>query len=121
MVPPRSNSISDSGTPATLKVALVLAGLGAVALLLPLLGQEAGIAGLVAIIAGTVLSAPYAERPSGSIANWWPILAAGAVIALIGEPLSLAVETLGGLFTALGGVLVAVAVAFGFPADSRPS
>ena len=88
-------------------------------LLLPLLGTVAGLIGLIAIIAGTVLAAPYADLPGPSVAGWWTILAAGAVIALVGEPLTLAVKTLGGLFTALGGILVAVAVALGFPLRSR--
>jgi hypothetical protein len=42
-------------------------------------------------------------------------MAAGAVLALIGVPLALAVETLGGLLTAFGGILVLVAVAFALP------
>ena len=42
-------------------------------------------------------------------------MAAGAVLALLGLPLGLAVESLGGLLTAFGGVLVVVGVAFALP------
>jgi hypothetical protein len=99
-----------------LKLALVLGGAGAVVILLPLLGDAAGVAGLVAVVAATVLAAPYAELSGAPIASWWTLMAAGAVLALLGLPLGLATESLGGLLTAFGGVLVAVAVAFALPA-----
>ena len=113
MARPRSNSTSESSP--VLKAALALGGAGAVVILLPLLGDGATVAGLVAIIAATVLAAPYAERPGAALPTWWTLMAAGAVLALIGVPLALAVETLGGLLTAFGGILVAVAVAFALP------
>jgi hypothetical protein len=112
MARPRSNSTSES---LVLKVALALGGAGAVLILLPLLGDAAAVGGLVAIVAATVLAAPYAERGDAALPTWWTLMAAGAVLALIGLPLELAVETLGGLFTAFGGILVAVAVAFALP------
>jgi hypothetical protein len=98
---------------------LALGGAGAVVTLLPLLGDGAAIAGVVAIVIATVVAAPYADRADAPIATWWTLMAAGAVLALLGLPLGLAVDTLGGLFTALGGVLVAVAVAFALPARNR--
>ena len=94
---------------------MALGGAGAVVILLPLLGDGAAIGGLVAVVAATVLAAPYAERPGAPLATWWTLMATGAVLALIGLPLALAVETLGGLLTAFGGILVAVAVAFALP------
>ena len=113
MARPRSNSTSESSP--VLKVALALGGAGAVVILLPLLGDGATVGGLVAVVAATVLAAPYAEQPGAALPTWWTLMAAGAVLALIGLPLALAVETLGGLFTAFGGILVAVAVAFALP------
>lgn len=113
MARPRSSSTSE--LPLVLKVALALGGAGAVVILLPLLGDGAAVGGLVAMVVATVLAAPYAEKADAPLANWWTLMAAGAVLALIGLPLSLAVETLGGLFTAFGGILVAVAVAFALP------
>src|ERR687894_823539 len=57
----RSNSTSESSV--VLKAALALGGAGAVVILLPLLGDGAAIAGLVAIIAGTVLAAAQRLEP----------------------------------------------------------
>ena len=113
MARPRSNSTSESSL--VLKVALALGGAGAVVILRPRLGDGAAVAGLVAVAAATVLAAPYAERPGAPLAPWWMLMATGAVLALIGLPLALAVETLGGLLTAFGGIFVAVAVAFALP------
>src|SRR5215218_8458158 len=102
----RLRSSSTSESPLVLKVALALGGAGAVVILLPLLGDGAAVAGLVAVVAASVLAAPYAERPGAPLATWWTLMAVGAVLALIGLPLALATETLGGLFTAFGGILV---------------
>ena len=109
----RSSSISSE--PALL-VALALSGVGAALLLIGVLDTPGDVAGLILIILGTVLAAPYADRPGATIGNWWSMLAAGALLALAGVPLALLVESLGGLFTVLGGVLVAIAVGLGFPA-----
>jgi hypothetical protein len=113
MARPRSNSTSES--PIALRIALALGGAGAVVILLPLLGDAASVGGLVAIVAATVLAAPYADRLRAPLDGWWTLMAAGALLALIGLPLALAVESLGGLLTAFGGVMVAVAVAFALP------
>lgn len=87
-------------------------------LLVGLLGTVGEVAGLAAMIAGTVLAAPYAELPGASLRNWWTMLAAGALIALAGAAVGLAIESLGGLLTVLGGVLTAIAVGLGLPARS---
>jgi len=113
----RSTSTSKdrvSGSETLLIGSLLLAGIGAALLLVNVLGTFGTVAGLVAIVAGTVLSAPYSER-AGAMPGWWTMLAAGALIALAGAPVGLAVETLGGLMTVLGGALVAIAVALGIP------
>jgi hypothetical protein len=114
MAPRRSSSISRE--PAALVVALTLSGAGAALLLIGVLETAGDVAGLIAIVLGTVLSAPYAEHRGATISGWWNMLAAGGLLALAGAPLTLAVESLGGLFTVLGGVLVAIAVGLGFPA-----
>jgi len=86
-------------------------------ILLQLFGTIAGVIGLVAILAGTVLSAPYAPERAEPGRGWWTMLAIGAVISVVGAPLSLLAETAGGLVAVLGGVLVAIAVALGFPLE----
>jgi hypothetical protein len=109
-------STSTSRQPTTLTVALAIAAVGAVLLLIDVFGTAGQVAGITAVILGTVLAAPYSERPGAPVASWWTMLAAGALIALAGALIGLAVESLGGLLTVLGGVLVAVGVALGYPA-----
>jgi hypothetical protein len=94
--------------------ALLIAGAGAVLVLIRLAGTAGAIIGLAAIVAGTVLAAPQADR-AGAIESWWNMLAAGAAMVLFGTLLELVAETPGGLVTALGAILVAVAVALGLP------
>lgn len=98
-----------------LQLALLLAGAGALVILLHLFGTAVSVIGLGAIVIGTVLSAPYAPSPSEPGRGWWTLLAAGALISLVAAPLALVAETPGGLLGVLGGVMVAVAVALGFP------
>jgi hypothetical protein len=98
---------------------LLLAAAGAVVVLLGFLGTVAELAGVAAIVVGAALSAPPRGVPDSEVAGvrWWRLLAAGALIALLGVPLSLVAETIGGLIAGAGGVLVIVAVAFGYPED----
>jgi hypothetical protein len=96
-------------------LALLIAGAGAALVLVRLAGTAGVVIGLAAIVAGTVLSAPHADRPA-AIGGWWNMLAAGAATVLAGTLLELVAETPGGLVTALGAILAAVAVALGFPA-----
>ena len=99
-------------------VPLLVAGAGAALVLIRLAGTPGTVIGVAAIIAGTVLSAPHADRPA-AIGGWWNLLAAGAAMVLAGTVLELVADTPGGLVTALGAILVAVAVALGIPGRSR--
>jgi hypothetical protein len=94
--------------------ALVTAGAGAVLVLVRLAGTPGAVIGLAAIVAGTVLAAPYADRRA-AIDGWWNLLALGALTVLAGTPLELVSDTVGGLMTALGAIIAAVAVALGLP------
>jgi hypothetical protein len=111
MAPPPSTSTSER----ILRLGLGLAGLGAVLVLVNLFGLPGRLTGLGAIVAGVVISAPHAGS-GGPLRRWWDLLAAGAFIALAGIALSFAVESVGGLLAAFGAILVAIAVALGFPA-----
>lgn len=113
----RSPSRARSHRP--LQLALLLAGSGALVILLHLFGTAVAVIGLAAIILGTVISAPYAPAPSEPGRGWWALLAAGALISLVAAPLALVAETAGGLLGVLGGVMVAIAVALGFPFAER--
>ena len=103
----------------TLQISLLLAALGAAVILLRLFGDDASFAGVVAIIAGTVLAAPYAPPAGAPGRGWWTMLGAGAVITTISAAVSFVAETAGGLGALVGCVLVVIAVALGFPASSR--
>lgn len=109
---PEPPSTSGRGNRA-LQVPLLIAGAGAIVVLLGFFGLIASIAGLLLVAAGTVLSAPAA--PAG---GWWRALAIGALLILVGILVGLLVDTLGGLFTVIGGVMVVAAVALAFPLRS---
>ena len=111
MAPPASTSTSER----TPRLGLALAGFGAVLVLINLFGLPGRLAGLGAIVAGAVLSAPYAARGGGA-GRWWDLLVVGALLTLAGIGVSFAVGSLGGLLAVAGGILVAIAVALGFPA-----
>jgi hypothetical protein len=99
-----------------LRLSLLLAAVGAVVILLRLFGDTASFAGVLAIIAGTVLSAPYAPPPDAPGRGWWTMLAGGAAITTVAAAFTVVSDTIGGLLAVLGCVLVAIAVALGFPA-----
>ena len=61
----------------------------------------------------TILTAPAAPEPGAGGLNWWALIAGGTALVLIGVPLGLALEGLGGVLTAIGGGLAMVGVAFG--------
>ena len=103
-----------------LRLSLLLCVAGALVILLRLFGDTASFAGVAAIIAGTVLSAPYAPAPEEPGRGWWTMLATGAGLTLVAAGLSLVTETAGGLLAVLGCVLVAIAVALAFPLRERP-
>lgn len=102
-------------SPRLTQAALLLAGAGAVVILLGILGTAAGVAGLVAIVLGTILTAPAGRRPGN---GWWSLLATGAVLSILGALLALAADSVGGLVALIGGIVVITGAAFGFP--SRP-
>jgi hypothetical protein len=99
--------------------ALLIAGAGALLILVRLAGTAGAVVGLAAIVAGTVLAAPYADRRA-AIDGWWNLLAIGALTVLAGTPLELVSDTVGGLITALGAILAAIAVALGLPGRAEP-
>ena len=95
-----------------IQLALLLAGAGAVVVLLGVLGTGADIAGLAAIVVGTVLTAPAGRREGN---GWWSLLASGMVLSVLGALLALATDSVGGLVALVGGIVVVTGAAFGFP------
>jgi hypothetical protein len=98
-----------------LQALLGIAAIGAGLAIIQLLGTAGGLAGLALMVFATILTAPSAPRPGSETVNWWALLAGGTALALVGVPLELALEAVGGLLTAAGGGLVIVGVAFGWP------
>lgn len=99
-----------------LQAATLLAAVGAVLMLLGVLGTTANLIGLGLVAVMTILTAPIA-RGGGN--GWWTLMFAGVVLAGVGALLAIATDAVGGLVTLVGGVLVLVAAAFGFPSSSR--
>ena len=54
----------------SLQLSLLLAAVGALVILLRLFGDVASFAGVIAIVAGTVLAAPYAPPPGAPGRGW---------------------------------------------------
>lgn len=98
----------------TIQAALLLAGVGAVAIMLGMLGATVALLGLGAVLLGTLVAAPAGRGPGG---GWWSILALGAALSVAGALISLASAGLGGLIALVGGVAVVTGAAIGFPLD----
>jgi hypothetical protein len=106
-------------TTRAVQIALGMAVLGAALILCGLFGVVISVIGLLLIVAGTVLSAPAAPSPGQPGRGWWPMLAAGAALSLLGALVSIASDTIGGLIAVAGGVAVVVGAALGFPLEDR--
>ena len=98
-----------------IQIALLIAGAGAVVILLGVLGTAADVIGLGAIVLGTVLTAPAGRREGN---GWWSMLAVGMILSVLGALLSLAADSVGGLVALIGGIVVITGSAFGFPTRS---
>jgi len=98
-----------------LRALLAIAILGAGLVLVDLLGLGGSLAGLglMAIGTGVTMSAGREAAPDG--VDWWRLMAIGTVLAALGIPLGLLLETLGGLLAALGAGVVVVGAVLGFP------
>lgn len=97
-----------------LRAALLLAGAGAVAVLVNLFGLAGDLAGLAAMALALLLTRRAPRRGAGEV-DWWRMLAAGTALVAVGIPLAEGLETIGGLLTAVGAGLGVVAVALALP------
>lgn len=95
-----------------LRIALVVAAIGAFVVVLGIFGTGFRIACLVLIALATLVSLPLRPRDGG---GWWWILAGGAVGAIIAQPSA----TLGGVIALLGGIAVIIGAAIGFPTQGE--
>jgi hypothetical protein len=97
-----------------LRVALVVAALAAVIVIFNLFGTGFRVFCLVVIGAATLIALPERSREGG---GWWWVLAAGAAASILGAIIAQPAETLGGWLALIGGLLVIVAAAIGFPRE----
>jgi hypothetical protein len=95
-----------------LRIALVVAAIGAFVVVLGIFGTGFRISCLVLIALATLVSLPLRPRDGG---GWWWILAGGAVGAIIAQPSA----TLGGVIALLGGIAVIIGAAIGFPTQGE--
>jgi len=98
-----------------LRASLLIAGAGAVLVLIDVGGLAAELSGLGLIALGSALVAPGMRFPRGDSPTWWRLLAAGTLLVAAGVALGQALETPGGLVAAVGGALVVIAAALGLP------
>jgi hypothetical protein len=101
-----------------LRIALVVAAIGAAIVVLGLFGTSVRIACLVLIGVATVVAASRRATRGG---GWWWILAAGAVASIAGAIIAQPSATLGGLIALVGGLAVIVGAAIGFPTEEESS
>jgi hypothetical protein len=104
-----------TSSPARLRIALLAAAAGAVVILLGFIGTGAEAGGAAAILLAALLTAgPHSSGTPGAPVNWWRLLAAGAILAVVGVPLSLAADTIGGLIAGIGAGIALVGSACGW-------
>lgn len=95
-----------------LQLVLFAAALAAGAILVSLFGDAVQLVCLGVIVVATILTAPMRGLEGG---GWWSLLAVGALASVAGAALAELTETVGGLVAVLGGALVVVGAAIGFP------
>ena len=106
----RPQPLADSG--GALRAALLVAIAAAAVILLDLFssGVRWGCVAVLAAIA--VLTSPERRRAGG---GWWDIFVAGVGVSILAGLLAGAAATVGGILALVGGGLVIVASAIGFP------
>jgi hypothetical protein len=110
--PAKSSLTSDTA----LRVALVVAAIGAFIVVLGIFGTGIRVACLVLIALATLVALALRPRDGG---GWWWILAGGAAASIAGAIIAQPSPTLGGLLALLGGIAVIIGAAVGFPTQGE--
>lgn len=114
----QSSSISNGpvGMPAPrLRASLLIAGAGAVLILIDVGGTAAALTGLGLILLGLMLTAPARAVIGRDELDWSRLLRVGALLVMAGIAVGLLVESAGGLLAAAGAVCVVIAAALALP------
>jgi hypothetical protein len=98
-----------------LQILLIIAAIAALVVLVGVFGTVPSIVALVVMVVVTVVTAPAARGRGG---GWWILLAIGTALSVGGALLAQVANTLGGLIAVIGGVLVVISAAVGFPAET---
>ena len=96
----------------------MIAGAGAVLVMLDL-STLVNLVALAGIIVAAALTPAARDGETPGEGAWWSMLMLGAVICLIGVPVEIGLEGVGGLLTLAGGVLVVLGATLGFPVRTR--
>jgi hypothetical protein len=106
----RPQPLAESG--GTLRLALLVAAAAAASIVLDLFsaGVRWGCVGVLALVAA--LTSPERQRVGS---GWWDIFVVGLGITILGGLLAGAAATLGGILALVGGAMILVACAIGFP------
>jgi hypothetical protein len=102
--------------PATrLRASLLIAGAGAVLILIDVGGTAAALTGLGLIVLGMLLTTPARTAIGRDDVDWWRLLRIGALLVGAGIAVGLLVDSIGGLLAAAGAVCVVIAAALALP------
>ncbi|MBK5109793.1 MAG: hypothetical protein JJE10_00330 [Thermoleophilia bacterium] len=93
----------------------LIAGAGAVLVLLASFGPGFEYAGVAVLVLGVVVSAPDAGAPGPHLSDWWTVLALGSLACLIGVVLGLLLPVPGAIILSAGAIAALVAVGLGSP------
>jgi hypothetical protein len=103
-------TLSERG--GSLRAALIAAAIATVIVSLDLFSAGIRWACLALIVVIAALTSSERRRPGS---GWWDIYVAGAGVAILGALLAGADETVGGIVAIVGGAMLLVACAVGFP------
>jgi hypothetical protein len=96
-------------------VGQLIAGFGALSVLLSPIWLPLAAAGLSLMLLGVVVSAPEARNSGPYLEQWWTALGIATLVCIAGFVLELVVPVAGGVLLTAGGVAALLAVGLGTP------
>lgn len=111
-----TRSAPGATTTRALQVLLVIAAVAALIILIGFFPGFPSVIALIVMVVVTLVTAPATRSRGG---GWWILLAIGTGLSVGGALLAQVANTLGGLLAVIGGVVVVIAAAVGFPAEDQ--